>query len=130
MANRTRYRASVSPNGSLTCLARVVGVDAALITQAGIASIEYTINAVGASARSAVTGHDGETLTVADVVYDSLQTDDRWTEDATGYNFAHTIDISGGLPFPSAGTVYEIDYVLTDTAGNPIPVEFEARTPA
>lgn len=56
----------------------------------------------------------GGSLTVADVVFDTLQEDGRWAEDNTGYNFRHTI------PHTVFGDVgeYVIEYTFTTTDGN------------
>lgn len=60
-------------------------VDGALALQADFSSITYIIfNSAGATESSG-------TLTVSSVVFDTVQTDARWTEDLTGYNFLHEV---------------------------------------
>lgn len=79
------------------------------VKQADITSITYTvIDSGGATPNSG-------TLTVADVIFDTLQTDSRWTEDATGYNFRHTVPAAG---FDAAGT-FQIKYIFTPASGSP-----------
>jgi hypothetical protein len=61
-----------------------------LITQATISAISMEVRRYsrsgGVSAPVAKTS-----LTVADVVFDTLQTDAGWTQDATGYNFKTSV---------------------------------------
>ena len=54
------------------------------------------------------------TLTVADVVFDTYQTDDRWHADATGYNFRH--DIAASV-FVTGGHTYQVEYKFTADGG-------------
>lgn len=119
---------SVFEGGTATLMARVLGADAAAIAQADLDSIEYSIyllDDASPSSRTAVTGHGGVSLAVADVVYDELQTDDRWTEDATGYNFRHTIDVSSDDAFAAAGRRCLVEYTLTPVSGQVILVRFK-----
>lgn len=91
----------------LTMLARIQNAGAN-ITQAGIASISYAVkNAAGTATSSG-------TLTVASVVYDTLQTGARWTKDNTGYNFLGTLPAAC---FPAAGLHYA-ELKFTDASGN------------
>jgi hypothetical protein len=53
-------------------------------------------------------------VVVADSVYDTLQTDARWTKDSTGYNFADAI---GQAFFPIGDTEYRVEYLFTPTTG-------------
>jgi hypothetical protein len=117
-------------NGTATLMARIVGHDAALATPDDIASVDYSIYLLDdddPDARSAVTGHDEVSLTVADVLFTSLQTDDRWTVDTTGYNFRHTIDISSNQAFTIAGRRYLVEYRLTPDEGQVIIARFRVN---
>jgi hypothetical protein len=109
-------------NGSL--MSYVTKAKALPITQADISSITYTIT--DTSTGTAVSGHDNASLTVSDVVFDTLQTptlDASWEIDSTGYNFRH--DIAGtGWPSASPGLVYNYDCFIVTTAGAKIPVLF------
>ena len=64
------------------------------------------------------------TLTVANVVYNSLQTDGRWSVDTTGYNFRH--DVGSGV-FVTPG-IYRIEYTCNLTGGGQLILQpYEVR---
>ncbi len=113
-------------NSSATLLARVVKYDGTYVTQSALSSASYTINEVGTNGTNgdAVTGHSNVSVPVSNLIYDTLQTDDTWTVDSTGYNFRHVLDISSNLAFPTAGTTYRVTFTLTPTSGPPIIVRF------
>ena len=72
--------------------------------------------------------HASGTLTVSSVVFDTLQTDGRWTADSTGYNFRHDITQA---TFTDPGR-YLIEYTVTMTGGNsfiagPVVVNVQGR---
>jgi hypothetical protein len=74
------------------------------------------------------TVHASGTLTVSSVVFDTLQTDGRWTADSTGYNFRHDITQA---TFTDPGR-YVIEYTVTMTGGNsfiagPVAVNVQGR---
>jgi hypothetical protein len=92
-----------------TIMARIHG-DGANLVQADISSISYQIFYTDSD-----TAHTGETsLTVSTVVYDTLQTDARWTVDSTGYNFRH--DVSDGV-LVDPERRYAFEYTITMTDG-------------
>ena len=113
-------RGTVFVGGTLTALARIVDWQNDALVQSGVTSIHYTItNPAG----SAVTGHNNVSLTVSAVVYNSLQTVGLWTTDTTGYNFAHTIDISSNAAFAAAGR-YTLQYNIVPASGQLIIVRY------
>ena len=111
-----------------TLLTRIEGWDGTPITTNEVAGIVYSIyelDPADPDSRTVVTGHDEVTLTVADVVFDSLQTDARWTEDDTGYNFRWPLDGSQIANFDVASGAsqtkrYRAEAILTDTNGDKI----------
>jgi hypothetical protein len=122
------------PDATGLFLARVDYFTGSLITQATTASIKYTIYDLGINAGDApapVSGHEDEVLTKGDVVFDSLQTDGRWTEDTTGYNFAFQPPASPDPPFPATGTAdknqYDVRVWFTPTSGEVVEVRFRVK---
>lgn len=127
MSDIAEVFATVMKNGTATLMARVLGHAAAAIAPDDVASIGYSVYLLDdddPDARTAVAGHDDVGLTVADVLFDPLQTDDRWTVDTTGYNFRHTLDVSSNPAFAIAGRRYLVEYRLTPVDGQVILVRF------
>ena len=130
MADATDIHGVVFKNGSATCLARVVGADGTPITQASIDSAKYTaylLDEHDPDARTAITGHTDVDVDVASLVFDSLQTDDLWDVDATGYNLRHVLDVSENQAFATAGRTYRIVFELTPANGQVILVRFRVH---
>jgi hypothetical protein len=114
-------------NGWATLMARIVGPTSANLTQADIATIQYSVYLLDdqdADQRTPVTGHSQITLPVYQVVFNSLQNDATWTVDSIGYNFRHILDISAHAAFAAAGRRYLIEYALTPLAGQIILVRY------
>ena len=121
---------TVFKNGSAILMARIVDAVGQPIDQAAITAIEYSIYELDPcrpDVLAAISGHNGASLTVEDVVFDVLQTDPLWTVDAVGYNFRHEIDVSTTEAFPKAGAQYQVRYELTPTAGQKTIVRFQLR---
>lgn len=130
MPGATDTQGVVFKNGTATLMARVVGADAAVINQADISSVSYSIYQLDESnpdALTAISGHDAQALTVNDVLFNSLQLDALWTTDTVGYNFRHEIDISSDQAFTVAGPYYQVRYELTPTTGQVIVFRFKLR---
>lgn len=81
------------------------------LTQANFSSMTYTVTDRGASPPAAVSGHDDASLTVASVIFDTLQ---GWHVDTIGHNFRTTI---AGTAFPTGGNKYQIEVEYTLTSG-------------
>lgn len=92
-------------SGGHQLMARVYGADNTVIVQADVTSIAYSIR----SLHDLATVVDSGSLTVSSVIFDTLQTDARWTEDSTGYNFRTTIS-AAQVPEPG---VYRVEIELT-----------------
>lgn len=125
MANTNQDVFFQVPQGSApTLMRRVTGNDGANITQSDITSGVYSLFLLDdqdADSRTAVTGHSAVSLTIASVVFDTLQDDDLWNDrDDIGYNFRHQIDISANAAFTLAGRRYEVEYTLTPSSGQVI----------
>lgn len=110
-----------------TLLARLVDEYGDPISPAEIVSAVYSIDEAPldySAPPTAVTGHQSRSLTVADVLNDTLQLDAAWDVDGVGYNFKHTPDASTDAPFPDAGATYEVRYTFTNSAGLPVVFRF------
>jgi hypothetical protein len=117
-------------DGTITCMARIVGADAVNLTQSDLSSGTYSVFLLDdqdADSRIA-TQHVDHVVTIASVIFDTLQTDARWTVDDTGYNFRHTIDISSSEAFTIAGRRYLVEYKFTPASGQVIIVRFRPNT--
>jgi hypothetical protein len=114
-------------NGTATLMARIVGPTGANLTQADIATIQYSVYLLDdqdADRRTPVTGHSQITLPVYQVVFNSLQTDATWTVDSIGYNFRHILDIAAHAAFAFAGRRYLVEYTFTPLAGQIVLVRY------
>lgn len=106
-------------DGDVSCLARVQ-LNGSNVTQSVLSSITCKVFDLNSSTRT--TAVSTPTVTIASSVFDTLQTDGRWTVDATGYNFRHTIAAS----VISSAHRYKIEYLFTGTGGEKFFVVFEA----
>lgn len=130
MADAADIHATAFKNGSLTMLGRVVGEDAQAIVQADIASAKYSVYLLDdddADSRTGVSGHTNVALTVADIIFNSLQTDDLWTVDDVGYNFRHVLDVSANQAFAVAGRRYLVEFSLTPNDGQIILLHYRVN---
>ena len=130
MADASDISGTVFKNGSATLLARVVGAQGTLIIQANIASAKYTaylLDENDPDAATSIAGHTDVAVDVASLIYDSLQKDDLWDVDDTGYNFKHVLNVSTHQVFATAGRSYRIVFELTPTSGQVIIVRFRVH---
>jgi len=130
MAEAQDVHGTVFKNGSATLLARVVGATGVVINRADLAAVKYSIFLLDdrdPDGQTPVDGHTGVALTVAGVLFDTLQRDALWTRDTDGYNFKHVLDVSAHQAFTIAGRAYRVVYELTPTSGQPILVRFRVH---
>ena len=101
-------------------MARIQGADASNITQATTSAITLAVfkNANTTATYTA-------SLTVADVVFNSLQTDSRWDKDSTGYNWRYAVIAS---VFDDGDATYRLEFKFTPTSGSQYFVIFEIDT--
>ena len=111
----TTHELTVFEDSGFSLMARVTGNDAENIQQADISSISYYVEDLDDDDATPATG----TLTVADVVFDTLQTDARWDEDATGYNFRW--DVPASL-VATGNHRYVFEIKFTPASGEPFHV--------
>jgi len=101
-------------------MARVLGGDGSAVQQSDISSIAYSVYDMDDTS-SPGTG----SLTVANVVYDTLQTDSRWTTDTTGYNFGWSAPAS---LFATGDRVYKVEVLFTPASGEVFHVQWDVTT--
>lgn len=113
---------SVWQASSNVILCRVLGIDGEPLPPSAVSTIVLKVFDV-LDATTVVSGPTS--LTVADVLLTSLQTDSRWTKDDRGYNFAHRV-----LPaqIPNAGKVYRFRFKLTLADGGVVYLNPEIPT--
>lgn len=102
-------------------MARVVDVDDDPILQADVDSIRVDLldmtdpsdpTPVDSTGTEITDGSAYSEPDEADVVFDTYQTDSRWTKDSTGYNFAYAMAV------PTRDVSYEVRITITLTSGN------------
>lgn len=122
MANQVPVHKSCGfEDSGLVILARIYESDGSLILQADYGTIACQVYDKDDSADTGT----AVTVTVANAVFDTLQTDSvRW-DDTTGYNFEQTIPAT---VLSSGGTTYEIEFTFTPTAGEPFKFVVEHST--
>jgi len=117
-------------NGTAVLLARIVDSDGDDVQQADVTAVKYSVFEIDPCRPdnlTVVAGHDNVSLSVSQVIYDTLQTGGLWTVDSTGYNFRHEINVSSAEAFPKAGAQYQVRYELTPAAGQRTVVRFQLR---
>ncbi len=104
-------------------LCAMVYLNGTAITQADVSTITYTIYELGSRPddRTAITGHMDVSLSAADVIYDSLQTDAQ----ASKFNYAHQVPVSVHPAYATAGKSYQVEYKVQPTSGQVIIVRFQ-----
>lgn len=109
-------------NQAATITARVADKDGVVLVQADVSTASYTVFQVAQDGgETAIAAHTDETLTVADLIFDTLQS---WDEDETGFNLRHELDVKTlGQAFTQAGVTYKVRFTLVPPAGQDIIVD-------
>lgn len=110
MVDNRKSKSLATEDSGHSVMDRVTGNAGVAITQSDITSIAYTVHDLKAGEETV----SGGSLTVATVVFDTLQTDVRWTKDKLGYNFRYDIPAS---ELPNGDRVYEFEIVFTPVSG-------------
>lgn len=105
MSQAVPVYAHVWEDCTAVCMARMVGEANTAIVQNSVTSIACKVFDVSAGDTLVLE----PTMVVATNVFNTLQTDARWTEDATGYNFRHTVPHAA---FPAGGHTYRVEYAF------------------
>ena len=101
----------VVEDADATFLARILGDDGDPVQQADVSAIAakvYNESNSNTQTYSAV-------VIVANSVFNALQTDDRWTRDSTGFNFAHLVPYTA---FPTGGHRYRVEFKFSLATGS------------
>ncbi len=124
MAQQPVVTATAIPgNADVTLLDRARAlVTNALITQATVSSIAWAVVDLDL-ATTLATGTFSKTATV----FDSLQTDTRWTKDSIGYNFKAVLP-AANFPVANSGNRMRADVKFTMVSGEVFRLEFEWPT--
>lgn len=112
-------------NGTVRLCARVYK-DGADIQQANVSTIVYSVSLLddqNPDSRTVVTGHNAVSLSVADVIFDTLQSDSQ----ASDYNFRHIIPIGVHPAFTIAGRHYLAEYTIAPVVGETIILRFRVN---
>jgi hypothetical protein len=116
-------QATVIENSAVTILARVRNAAGEYLAAADVTSITAAVyDAAGAQDQDPIAT---PTLDVADCISDTLQTDARWTVDATGYNFE--AGLSGDC-FPQGDRVYQVEFTITPSEGDAFVIPAKLAT--
>ena len=108
-------------DGGGTNIARVANISGTNITQASLSSIYYSVFDMTTSQVILASTQ----LTIANVVFDTLQTAAVWTLDSTGYNFRHDF---AATCIPEGDHVYRFEYKFTPGSGEVFWQPFEITT--
>ena len=82
------------------------------LLRANLSAITYWVYDVTTEGSEAVvSGHNGVSLTISDVIFDTLQ---GWHVDGVGHNFRKTL---AATAFPTGGNKYRVEVKWTHTDG-------------
>lgn len=104
----------VMEDSGCAIMGRVRNPNGQYITQSTLTSVAVTYRSIIPSGNSTTSS-----LTVADCVFNSLQTDARWTKDSLGYNFRW--DVPATI-FTRGGGQYGVTFLFTPLTGAPYKV--------
>lgn len=117
---------TIFPNGPLLSRRYIHDLDNNPLTPADVASVTLNVyrqnlNAAGQMVRTAVTGWADIALTVAEVIFNTIN-------DANGkpYNFQNCVEGA----FTDTNATYIVEYIITLADGHAIPVVIQAGTTA
>lgn len=97
-------------------IARLIGLDGSLVTQAALASIAYKVFDLDDGNRLVTSGAP----LIASTVYDTAQSDASWPY-SDGYNFRW---IAPAACFPTGGHLFVVEIVFTTATGEKFAVVF------
>lgn len=110
---------TVWEDGDATELARIQ-INGADMVQADLSSIQRKIFDVSSDTKG--TALETTNPSIGSVVFDTLQTDGRWSKDNTGYNFRDKV---AAASLDTGGRTYRVEYLFTGTGGEKFFVVWE-----
>ena len=123
MARATTNPAQFIKDTGKTLLGRVENPAGAVITQAGLTAITYSVKNLTSEAFTIAAG---TAITISAAVFDSLQgannADARWNADSVGYNFRFEVPATA---FLTAGVNYLVDFRFDPTSGENFALLFK-----
>lgn len=119
----TINKATIWEDTGAVLMARIHNYDDTYIMQADLSSITYSIFNTNLDPTDAgYTVVDESGLTISSVIFDTLQTDNGWSPDTTGYNFKMTI---GDDVFTTGNTNYLVEITFNQSSTPRIKVPFD-----
>jgi len=112
---------TVFAGSGITFLARLRGDDGQLITQASLSGVTVDVWDRSNSDVSVLS----TAVTVTTSVFDTLQTDPRWTADTTGYNFRYDM---ADTVLSQDNHKYRVEFWFTPVTGSKFPLVWEIST--
>jgi hypothetical protein len=119
--NEVIAKAIVIENTSVVCLARVRASSGSYLTQATTTSLTVKVFNLNDRSQSGAT----QTPSKTSCVFDTLQTDARWSEDSTGYNLA--VPITADY-LTDGNIVYQVECKLVTTDSMPFYILWQVQT--
>lgn len=121
MSQLSPYHGVCYEDSPKVILARIVGLDDALITQSTLSNLYYRVDSYASQddAESCTDGTeilDDTALTISAAIYNTAQTGSGWPSELTdGFNFKTTIPAAS---FPTKGRWYRIELWCDPTSGD------------
>jgi hypothetical protein len=118
-----RQRIVINYGDSIGLTARIEDRTTQAITSGEVSTVCLTLTNLDSdlAVYEACGSNDSELLPAA-VIFDTLQTDNSWNVDESGYNFEHTIDAD---LFATANNWYLARYVVTFINGDARTIEWD-----
>lgn len=115
------WQVSVYEDGSASIMARLYGGSGTAVTQASLTMITLRQYVADTNEEAWVPTYPA----ISTVVFDTLQTDARWTKDATGYNFRQDFDAG---TFVGPDLRYRMEWTFVPASGGSwkLPIDVTA----
>ncbi|HUW99454.1 MAG TPA: hypothetical protein VMY35_00615 [Phycisphaerae bacterium] len=108
-----------------TLLARLLGHAAAAVTQVSLTGLKIWWYDLSSTTPETELNTSGTSLDKTAVIFDTLQTDDRWDVDDTGFNFAYAV--TPATTILTAEHLYRAVVWFDPATGADFPAVFDLR---